>query len=134
MDKHDDELDRQRLVDQALHEAFSELARPSLSLSFDKEMRARLAVERKRQLAARLQTRLLRIYWLVAGLSSAVILAHLQWSDQALSGPWLPVLALIITAVLPVSIALVACRIDPIDLILSTFDPPIDDPECHKIG
>jgi hypothetical protein len=120
----------QRSADQALCETFSEMARPSLSLSFDKELRAKLAVERRRQVAARLRTRLLRTYWLVAGLSSAVILAHLQWSEQPLFEPWWPVLALIVTAVLPVALVFVVCRIDPIDLLLSAFDPHVDHQEC----
>jgi hypothetical protein len=120
MDERNDS--EQRSADQALREAFSEMAEPSLSLSFDKELKAKLAAERRRRLATRLRTRLLRIYWLVAGLISSVILVHLQWSGLPFSEPWLLVMALIVTAVLPVSLVFVVCRIDPIDLILSTFE------------
>lgn len=109
-------------ADQALREAFSGIAQPSLSLSFDKELRAKLAVERRRQRAARLWTRLQRIYWLFAGLSTAVILSHLHRPELPHSEPWLPVLALIITVALPVLLVMIAGRTDPIDLFLTTFE------------
>ncbi len=117
---------QQAAVDAALRDCFADLARPTLSLSFNRKLRSSLAVERRRQAQARQRVRLLRGYWLVAGLVCAVILARLPWSELPLSEAWLAMVALALSAVLPVWLILHACSIDPIDLVLATIDTLID--------
>ncbi len=99
---------------------FKGIARPAPSPHFRAQLMARVAIERRRKKLARRRAVILRLYWLVASLVCAAVLAHLTWP---LSGAVVqaPILFAIAAFVVPIALLLIALRTDPFELILQTL-------------
>jgi len=70
-------------ADRELRRAFQGLAQPSLSLRFNRELRARLQAEREHRRLLRRHWRVMQGYWLAASVASVLILLLTPWPTEA---------------------------------------------------
>ena len=100
--------------------AFRGIARPALSPHFRPQLMGRVAKERQRMKMTRRRLFALRLYWIVASVACAAVIANLTWSSShALTQT--PVLFAIAAFVVPIALLLIAIRTNPFELILQTM-------------
>jgi anti-sigma factor RsiW len=110
----------EREIHNQLVGVFRGVARPTLSPHFRPQLMARVAQEKHRKKISRRRFVTLRLYWLVASVVCATVLADLtRSSSDALAQA--PVLFAIAVFVVPIALLLIALRIDPFELILQTM-------------
>ena len=86
---------------------------------------ARVKTERRRKEMARQRLIALRLYWVVASLVCAAVLANLTWSSSD-AVRQTPVLFAIAAFVVPIALLLIALRTNPFELILQTMTDTAD--------
>jgi hypothetical protein len=96
------------------------IARPALSPHFRPQLMARVKKEQRRKEMARQRLIALRLYWVVASLVCAAVLANLTWSSSDMVRQT-PVLFAIAAFVVPIALLLIALRTNPFELILQTM-------------
>ena len=103
-------------ADQAIRDAFSGTARPSLSPYFNTKLRALVEEEKRRKRAAAIRMRIMRTYWVLTALASVTVISLLPWSESP-HGAWLSLLVVAAVIALPMTLV----RVDLLDLILQSI-------------
>lgn len=102
-------------ADEAIRDAFAGTARPSLSPYFGSKLRSAVEEEKRRKRAAAMRMRIMRTYWVLAGLASVTVVALLPWSESP-HGAWLSLLVVEVVVALPMMLV----RVNLWDLILAS--------------
>lgn len=110
----------ERRVHEDLLGAFRGIARPTLSPHFRPQLMARIEEERRRKKIAHRRLATLRLYWVIASVVCAAVLADLTWSSSEVLTQT-PVLFAIVAFVVPIALVLIAIRTNPFELILQTM-------------
>jgi hypothetical protein len=108
-------------IDRELRSLFAGSPPPNLPLDFTRTLRRQVVGQRRQLRAQRCRLLVMRAYWGVAALASALLLARLQLPSDALEGPWsVVVMAMLTLGAAPAVLLLRGLGMNVLDLLTGT--------------